>query len=160
MIKLDPYGTTVFLPGIICLLLALQWGGTTYAWNSWRIIFLFVLSVVLLSIFIFIQFKTGDNATVPIRIIRQRSIASGTYFSAVSSGSMMLALYYIPIYFQAIKGTSAIKSGINTLPLVLALVAASISSGFLTSKSGYYTPQLIACSVIMSIGAGLVSSHF
>lgn len=31
LLKLDPLGTSVFVPGMICLLLALQWGGQTYA---------------------------------------------------------------------------------------------------------------------------------
>jgi len=158
LVKLDPYGTIVFLPGVVCLLLALQWGGTTYPWGSARIIVLFILSAILLSAFVCIQFWQGDNATVPIRIIKQRNVASGVYFSITSPGSMMIMIYYLPLWFQAIKGVSAVKSGIDTLPLVLSLVIASIIAGGLTQKTGYYVPQLLACSVIMSIGAGLLTT--
>lgn len=35
---LDPVGNSIFVPAIICLLLALQWGGVTYAWSDARII--------------------------------------------------------------------------------------------------------------------------
>jgi len=126
IIKLDPFGTIVFLPGIICLLLALQWGGTTYPWSSARIIVLFILAGILLIIFGIIQFKSGDNATVPIHIINQRSIASGMFYSLVGPGSMIVTIYFLPLWFQAIKGVSAVTSGIDTLPLVLALVVASI----------------------------------
>jgi MFS family permease len=156
IIKLDPLGTIVFLPGIICLLLALQWGGTTYPWASARIIALFVLAGILLIIFAIIQVKSGDNATIPIRIIKQRSILSGMYFSLTSAGSMIVTIFFLPLWFQAIKGVPAVTSGIDTLPLVLALVVASIFSGAITAKSGYYTGQLIACSVVMSVGAGLL----
>ena len=158
IVKLDPWGTLVFLPGVVCLLLALQWGGTTYPWGSARIIVLFILAAILLGTFVRIQFWQGDNATVPIRIIKQRSVASGVYFSITSPGSMMVIIYFLPLWFQAIKGVSAVKSGIDTLPLVLSLVVASIFSGILTQKSGYYVPQLLACSVIMSIGAGLLTT--
>lgn len=155
--KLDPWGTAVFLPGIVCLLLALQWGGTEYAWGNARIIVLFVLAFVLLGLFVFIQFKAGDYATVPIRIIKQRSIAAGAYMSFVSPGAMMVIIYFLPIWFQAIKGVSAVQSGIDILPLVLSLVVSSIIAGILTQKTGYYVPQLIACSIIMAIGAGLLT---
>jgi hypothetical protein len=158
LVKLDPYGTIVFLPGVLCLLLALQWGGTTYPWGSARIIILFILSAILLGTFVCIQFWQGDNATVPIRIIKQRSVASGVYFSITSPGSMMIMIYYLSLWFQAIKGVSAVKSGIDTLPLVLSLVIASIIAGGLTQKTGYYVPQFLACSVIMSIGAGLLTT--
>jgi MFS family permease len=158
MWKLDPLGSLVFLPGIVCLLLALQWGGTTYPWSSARIVVLFILAGILLGLFIFIQFKMGDNATVPIHIITQRSVASGAYFSLVSPGSMMVMIYYLPLYFQAIKGVTAVHSGIDTLPLVMSLVVASILAGVLTAKTGYYVPQLILCSIIISIGAGLITT--
>lgn len=156
--KLDPFGSLVFLPGIVCLLLALQWGGTTYAWSNARIIVLFILAAILLSLFIFIQFRMGPNATVPIHIITQRSVASGAYFSLISPGSMMICIYYLPLYFQAIKGVSAVHSGISLLPLVMSLVVASILAGALTAKTGYYVPQLIGCSIIISIGAGLLTT--
>lgn len=156
--KLDPLGTIVFLPGIVCILLALQWGGTTYAWSNARIIALFILGGVLLVLFLLIQWRGGVNATIPFHIISQRSVASGAFFSALIPGSMMVIIYFLPIWFQAIKGVSAVKSGIDTLPLVMSLVVASIMAGGLTAKIGYYVPQLIACSVIMSIGAGMMTT--
>ncbi|KAL2075393.1 hypothetical protein VTL71DRAFT_336 [Oculimacula yallundae] len=156
--KMDPAGTAVFLPGIVCLLLALQWGGSEYHWENARIIVLFILAGILLGTFILVQFRSGDNATVPVRIVYQRSILSGMYFSFVTPGSMMVIIYFLPIWFQAIKGVSAVTSGINTLPLVLSLVVASIIAGGITAKTGYYTGQLIACSVIISIGTGLLTT--
>jgi len=36
--QLDFFGTAAFVPGIVCLLLALQWGGFDYPWRSARII--------------------------------------------------------------------------------------------------------------------------
>jgi MFS family permease len=156
--KLDPLGTTVFLPGIACLLLALQWGGTTYRWNNARIIALFVLGGVLLGVFLYIQFRVGDGATIPIRIITQRSVAAGAFFSFIVTGSMFVLVYYLPIWFQAIKGESAVKSGVNTIPLVLALVVASIAAGKVTDRTGYYVPQLIASSIMMSTGTGFLTT--
>ncbi len=80
--SMDPIGTAVFLPAIVCVLLALQWGGTKYAWSNPRIIALFVLSGVLISIFIGIQFWKGENATIPPRIIKQRTMAASAWFAA------------------------------------------------------------------------------
>lgn len=59
----DPLGTLFFIPAIVCLLLALQWGGSTYPWRSGRIIALFVLFGVLIFAFIIVQVYIGENAT-------------------------------------------------------------------------------------------------
>ena len=53
--RMDPLGTFVFLPCIICLLLALQWGGVTYNWSNARSIALLILAGVLFVIFVLVQ---------------------------------------------------------------------------------------------------------
>ena len=156
--QLDPIGTSLFMPAVICLLLALQWGGSTYAWNSPRIIVLLVLAFVLASGFIAVQFWKKDLATVPPHIVYNRSIAAGMWVQFCAAGAMMIMIYYLPIWFQAIKDVSAVKSGIMNLPLILSLVLGTISAGIAVTKMGYYTPFMIAQGIIMSIGAGLITT--
>ena len=71
---------------------------------------------------------------------------------------MLTMVYYVPIWFQAIKGVSAIRSGIDTLPMIMSLVVASIMAGALVQRLGYYVPFMIANGIIMSIGAGLITT--
>ncbi|KAI9814735.1 MAG: MFS sugar transporter [Pycnora praestabilis] len=156
--QFDIIGTAVFLPAIILLLLALQWGGSKYAWGSARIIVLLVIAVLLLVAFVAIQFWKGDTATVPPRIISKRSIAFGAWFAFSLGGAFFVMVYYIPIWFQAIKGVSAVRSGIMNLPMILGLVIFSIISGGLTTALGYYTPFMLASSIFAAIGAGLLST--
>jgi MFS family permease len=155
--QLDPIGTVLFLPTITCLLLALQWGGSTYAWNDGRIIALLVLFGVLGVAFLGVQAWKQELATIPPRIIKQRSIAAGVWYSACSGGALMVICYYVPIWFQAIKGTTAVKAGIDMIPTVLALVVATILCGVITNKVGYYTQNAIIGCCLMSIGAGLIT---
>jgi EmrB/QacA subfamily drug resistance transporter len=154
----DPAGTIVFLPMIICLLLALQWGGSTYPWKDGRVIALFVVFGVLCAIFISIQFYVGERATIPPRIIKQRSVAASAWFGVSLGAAFFLFVYYLPIWFQAIKGVSATKSGIMSLPLILGVVICSVVAGGLVTTFGYYAPFMIASSVLMAIGAGLLTT--
>ena len=156
--QLDPIGTAFFLPGVICLLLALQWGGSTYAWNNGRIIALLVIFGVCLCAFVTVQVWLGDMVTVPPRIIKQRSIAAAVWFSLCVGGLMLAVVYFLPIWFQVIKDATPVHSGIMNLPTLLSLVIASMLSGIFVKKVGYYTPPLIACSVIMPIGLGLFTT--
>ncbi|RDW63518.1 hypothetical protein BP6252_11063 [Coleophoma cylindrospora] len=156
--QLDPIGNLVFFPGVICLILALQWGGTRYSWKSARIIVLLVLSVALCLAFVGIQIRKRESAAVPPRLIKQRSIAAAVWSTFFTGSSVMVMIYYLPIWFQAIKNVDAVKSGIMLLPTVLSTVFASISSGILVSKLGYYNPFLILSSVTMAVGAGFLST--
>jgi len=158
LLQFDPIGTILFIPAIVCLLLALQWGGTTYLWSNGRIIALFVLFGVLIVTFVGVQIWKGDEATVPPRIFTQRSILAGTWFGCSLGGAFFLFIYYIPIWFQAIKGTTAINSGIRTLPLILAQVIGVVISGGLTTQFGYYTPFMIVSTVLMAVGSGLLTT--
>ncbi|KAL5040945.1 hypothetical protein BDW71DRAFT_212603 [Aspergillus fruticulosus] len=157
--QLDFIGAALLIPSIICLLLALQWGGNKYAWSNGRIIGLFVTFGVLAILTVFSQIKLGDRATLPPRIMTQRSVITSTTFALLFGGSFFVLVYYLPIFFQSVRGSSAMTSGIQLLPLMLATVVSSVSTGILVTIFGYYTPFLIGSTAIASIGAGLVTLY-
>ncbi|KAJ4234372.1 hypothetical protein NW759_001363 [Fusarium solani] len=157
-IRMDPIGTVLFLPGIVCLILALQWGGASYPWSDGRIIALFVVAGVLLLAFIGVQIWRQEDATTPPRIISQRSVACGIGYAMCIGGGMISLLYTLPIWFQAIKGTSAIQSGIDTIPLVLSLVVGAIMSGAIITRTGYYVPWMFVATILTSVGSGLMTT--
>ncbi|KAF2625506.1 major facilitator superfamily transporter [Macroventuria anomochaeta] len=157
--KMDPLGTILFLPGITCLLLALEWGAAEYSWSSPRLIALLATFAALLTAFIVWQYVTRKTtATVPARILLQRSIACGCASQFCVGATMLTVSIYMPLWFQAIKGVSAFQSGANSLPLVLSTVFASILSGGLIQRIGYYTPFMIIGSCCMAVGTGLITT--
>ncbi|KAI0517279.1 major facilitator superfamily domain-containing protein [Xylaria bambusicola] len=154
--NLDPVGFVLFVPSIISLLFALQYGGTTYSWNSGRIIALFVVFGVTIIAFIGSQAWLGEGGTIPPRIAKQRTIFASSVFTFFLGGTFFLFSYFIPIYFQAIKGDTALNSGIHTIPLILPNVIGILFAGFGTSKIGYYVPFIYLAAVLAPIGAGLL----
>jgi MFS family permease len=67
-------------------------------------------------------------------------------------------VYYLPIWFQAIDGNSAVDSGIHLLPTMMPIVVASIITGQLVSRIGYYTPFMIFGVCLTAVGAGLLTT--
>lgn len=131
--KLDLPGTLTLMPSIVCLLLALQWGGLKYPWGNWRVILCLVIFAVLIVVWFYIQYRRGDEATLPLRILKQRSIASGVAFALCSSGTLFVIVYYVPIWFQSVQSASAEKSGINFLASTAAMSVTAVLSGVLVS---------------------------
>jgi len=80
--------------GIVCLLLALQWGGTEHPWNSSVIIGLFIGFGLMIIIFVIVQIKRGDNATLPPSILRQRTVASAALFQLFLGAGLFILIYY------------------------------------------------------------------
>ncbi|KAH7165089.1 major facilitator superfamily domain-containing protein [Fusarium sp. MPI-SDFR-AT-0072] len=153
----DLEGSACFLPAIISLLLALQWAGSKYPWSDSRIIGLLVVFGVLILLFVAIQWWKKDKATVPPRIL-SRAVWSCAAFAVCFSASFFLLVYYILIWFQSVKDTSAVRYGIMNLPMLLGLVMMSVFAGGAVSALGYYTPLIIVSAMLMSIGAGLLTT--
>ena len=158
ILRLDPVGTLSFIPSIICLLMALQWAGTTYTWSDGRIIALLTLFAVLLVIFVVAQVvQNNHNVTIPKHIAKNRNMAFGALFAFCQGAAFNLYIFYIPLYFQAVKNTTPITSGLDYLPLILINTIGILIAGSLTSKIGYNVPWIWASSILMSVGAGLLT---
>lgn len=156
--QFDPLGTIIFMPAVVSLLLALQWGGTKYEWDSGRIIGLLVVFAVLIIAFIVIQWLMQENATVPPRIFLRQTVWSSAAFAFCTGAGFLLMVYFLPIWFQAVKGASAVGSGIMNLPMLIAVVICSIGAGICVTVFGYYNPFMIFGTVLGSIGYGILTT--
>lgn len=139
-------------------MIALQWAGTTYSWSSGRIIALMVVFAILLIAFIANELYMGDSATIPPRLAAKRNVAAACVFGFFNYSQFFIFVYFIPIYFQAVKGADAEQSGIDTIPLIVANNIASLLSGILTTLFGTYIQYFYACSVLSVVGAGLITT--
>jgi len=133
--RFDLLGNVFLLPAVVCLLLALQWGGTEYDWGSWRIVTTLTLFGVATVIWGGIQYAAGDNATVPLRIVQQRSMASALWFTFCNMGAFFVIIQYVPVWFQTAKGVSAYQSGIDLLAATVPFSVMVVASGFLVGIS-------------------------
>ena len=94
---MDPLGIVTFIPTVISILLALQWGGTKYDWTNARIIVLFVLFGVFGTLWCWIQVWEQEEATVPPRVLKQRSVLGAVIHGMSLGGSFMVLGYYVSL---------------------------------------------------------------
>lgn len=157
---MDFGGTIILIASVCCMLLALQWGGSKFSWKSSQVIGLFVGFGVLVTLFGYLQYRLGDRATIPRKILLQRSILMGccyVFFLNMSNytvGSVLASSherqrnwtslkdgYFLPFYFQAARGLSATRSGINFVPLAFPQVFGVLVVGGIVSKVGRYVSK-------------------
>lgn len=128
----------ILIGAMVALLLVLEEGGVTVAWNSSLIIGLLVGFGVLIIILAGVEWFQGERAMVVPRIMKRRSILALALFNLTAQGAGFARTYNLPIYFQAVQGVSASESGIRTLPTVLTtcrflLATVKIAYSLLTS---------------------------
>ncbi|KAI0520991.1 MFS toxin efflux pump [Xylaria bambusicola] len=148
----------IFTGSIVSLLLALEWGGTTYDWDSARIIVLLVVAVVSFGVFMTWEVLRNDRATIPSSVLLNRTAGLCVLYAFCTSAAFNVVDYFLPIWFQAIKGASAASSGAMLLPSIIGLAVAAITSGFIVSFFGYYTPLMVLGSIMMTIGFGFLTA--
>ncbi|KAH6640590.1 major facilitator superfamily domain-containing protein [Chaetomium tenue] len=158
ILSLDLLGTAMLVPSIVCLLLALQWGGTEYAWNSSVIIGLFVGFALMAIVFVGIQIWKGDKGTLPPRLFKSRDVVCAMLFAFFFGAAFFPLVYYLSLYFQAIQGDTAVQAGIKLLPMLIAVVITSVAAGGLITAVGYYNPFVLPSMVLLTVGAGMITT--
>lgn len=129
--QLDLIGFSLFAPFTVMLLMALQWGGQKYAWSSAMIIGLLCGGASALLTFLTWEWYIGEKAMIPFSVLRKRVVWCSCLVTGLFFGSLLMFSYYLPIYFQTVKGASPTMSGVYMLPSILTQMIASVISGVL-----------------------------
>lgn len=156
--QLDLVSNMLFIPALTSLFVALSWAGTKYSWNSGPVIGPLIAFISLTAVFIYNQKRRGDEAALPLRIMKNRSIIAGFIFIMCVNSTGSVLEYYLPTYYQVVRGYTPAKSGYMMLPIIIAGTIGSLVHGIGTSVFGYYAPFMVFASVIMPIGAGLITT--
>ncbi|KAF2716480.1 MFS general substrate transporter [Polychaeton citri CBS 116435] len=81
-------------------------------------------------------------------LVKRRATRTTCMFQFFFAGACFVVLYYLPIYFQSIRGASPLKSGRDNLPLVIAFGAFILAGGFAVAATGQATPFMAAGSTL------------
>lgn len=92
---------------------------------------------------------------MPPRVFRQRNVWTAGLFALFLGAAFILSMYFLPVWFQKVKGSSAISSGLSNLPLLISVVVVSLVAGGLVTYWGHYAPFMLLSTLLMSLGYGL-----
>ncbi len=125
---------------ILCLvpLLTVAEQGREWGWDSTRSIFCFVIGALGLVLFLIAEIRYKDEALLPLRLFKGRTFAVASGSSFIMGMAMFGVLLTLPLYLQIVKGSTPTQAGLQTLPLVLGIMAGSILSGQLIARTGKY----------------------
>ncbi|KAG8895925.1 hypothetical protein FRB99_000275 [Tulasnella sp. 403] len=156
LLRLDWVGSVLCLAMVTSLLLPLQWGGVTKPWTDKSVIACFCVFGVLLPAFIGWEWYLGDKAIMPLHLFKRRTQIGCCIEAFFVMLVLLLAIYYLPLYYQSAEEHTATQSGIDILVYMICTVFGAAGAGAVISKTGRPLPFLIVGPLISTIGSGLI----
>ncbi len=148
--RVDWWGAVLLSVGLVPLLIIAE-QGRVWGWSSPRALLCFGIGIVGVIAFVLAEIKMGDDALIPMRFFRNPLFSLCIAVSVIAGAAMFGGISLLPQYLQVVKGSSPTLAGYQTLPLVGALMIASIVSGSIISKTGRYKIFPIVGTALMAI---------
>jgi EmrB/QacA subfamily drug resistance transporter len=135
--RIDWWGAAALVVGLVPVLIVAE-QGNSWGWASGGVLGLIALGILGLAAFVFVEFRMGDEALIPMRLFRSKVFSIGLGAGLLVGLGMFGALSCLPLYLQIAKGASPTEAGLLMLPMMLGIMISSVASGQLTMRTGRY----------------------
>lgn len=143
--------------GVCTLLLIFEWGGSRVPWMSPSIFVMGAVAAVILVGFVLWELRAKEPI-VPMALFRNAVFRGTSIIGFIVGFAMFGAIVFMPLFLQLVRGASPTAAGLELLPMMAGLLAASIVSGRLISRIGHYKPFPIIGTALAAIGMFLLST--
>jgi MFS transporter, DHA2 family, methylenomycin A resistance protein len=148
----DPGGQVLAIAGLGALTAALVQAGSL-GWTSPLVLGGFCLAAAASVAFVLVEYHSADPM-LPLALFRRRMFRSGSAVGLLINLGFYGQLFVMSLYFQDIRGYSALQTGLALLPEAALLTIASAASGRIMARTGPRVPMLTG---LLLGGAGLLA---
>ena len=148
----DLRGQVLAIAGLGALTAALVQAGSL-GWTSPLVLAGFCLSAAACVAFILVEHRSADPM-LPLALFRRRMFRSGSTVGLLINLGFYGQLFVMSLYFQDIRGYSALGTGLALLPEAALLTIASAASGRIMARTGPRAPMFTG---LLLGGAGLLA---
>jgi MFS family permease len=152
---IDWFGTVSIVGTVLLLLLGLDFGGVTYAWDSPTVICMLVFGSLLIGFFLLAEKRLAKYPLVHLSVFKGWSNNAVVLVTVSHALATRGTEYYLPLYFQSVKQASPTKSGVLILPMMVVASLCDVSVGVLVNRIGRYREIIWAGTTFLTLGTGL-----
>lgn len=154
--KVDVGGSLLLTSSVILVLVALSTGGAPHPWTHPAILVPLILGLVGFVVFAFFQrSRYCAHPIMPPHIFSNRTTNIAFALTTIHGFITYGFQFYLPPFFQAVKGSSPTRSGLEVMPTTLVVVVLAAVGGPLLSYWGKYKPIHMIGYSCMTLGLGL-----
>lgn len=154
---IDYFGGLLVGAGLLPLLLALVWGGSTHPWVSPIIIWLICASAIILYYFVREERHFAEDPVLPMYFFKSLAYVTSVGTVFLTAIGMFGSIVYLPLFAQNVLHTTATGAGLILTPMMLGIVAASTATGQIVSRTGVYKWLAVAGVALAALGMFLFS---
>ena len=133
--RFDVWGFGLLAPGIATVILGLSNAGSAQGFGHPDVIAPLALGVAFLGAFTIYALRR-HNPLVDLRLLGTRSVGSSTSVLFLSGFSLYGAMLLLPLYYQEIRGASALSAGLMLVPQGVGTLLSRQIAGPLTDRIG------------------------
>ncbi|KAJ3402159.1 hypothetical protein HDU80_005328 [Chytriomyces hyalinus] len=152
MAKLDILGALLLSFAIVCFLTPLQLGGSTWEWNSVQVIALFIVSLVQILAFIYVELRVASEPIIPATLFCNSSSPAILGIAIMLGATFFTSLYYMSLFFQITNGDTATQAGVKLIPLMVGFSGASVLTGIFISRTQRYVALFYVGPILAILG--------
>lgn len=156
MKRINAVGNLLIVASRIAVLVALSYAGTLHSWSSWKTLLPLISGLCGFLLFlIFEGSKFCKYPVIPVRLFTNRTSAVVYLNTFINSMLLYWVMFFLPVYFQAVLGSSPARTGVQMLPLVLIAVPGAVVAVIVLTKFGRYKFLHISAFAIATLRVGL-----
>jgi EmrB/QacA subfamily drug resistance transporter len=148
--RVDYWGALFLTMGIVPLLIVAE-QGREWGWGSVGSISCYVVGVIGVVLFIWVESKMGDEALIPLKLFNTSTFTMIIVAGFIVGIGMFGGISMIPQYLQIVKGHTPTEAGLLMIPMTLGIMIGSIVSGQITSRTGRYKVFPIVGTALMVV---------
>ncbi|HEY3605593.1 MAG TPA: MFS transporter [Sporichthyaceae bacterium] len=156
-VYIDWLGAALMVVWTSALVLVTSWGGTQYAWTSTTILGLIWLAFTSFLVFLLVEARVPEPV-LPLGVFKNLNFSLVVALSFIVGFAMFGGMTFLPQYQQYVQGASATNSGLLLLPMMVGIIASSLTAGQISSRTGHYKTFPILGPILMAIGLLLLST--
>ena len=142
---LDPAGQVAGVLALTLLTFGLIEGGD-FGWTSPLAIAPLVAFPLAVAAFIALERRMSEPM-LPLGLFRSHTFSGSSYVGLAINLGFYGQLFVISLYFQQVRGYSALQTGLALLPMGIFVALSSVASGKLTGRVGPRLPMLVGLSL-------------
>ena len=136
-VRIDWWGVGTLVVALVPLLLVVE-QGREWGWTSALTLSFGALSLVGIVGFYLAERAAGDDALLPLRMFRNRTVGVSTGMNLVMGFAMFGGLAGLPLYLQIAKGMSPTAAGLAMLPFTVGILIMATVSARIIHATGHY----------------------